>query len=210
MVYKHGQLPDTLYSVRAPLIALYDEFDMISMGLPTQEHRNGRKDDIEENMTRVMLPLTKIIDIYSSGYPISLINPDEVSEIYQILEDYLSDNLNYSNELNGEVYQENRDIDIDRFASEMFDLNKRDIVNKVVNKKSGFDIGISKLDISNQVAPGRRRRRHGVMASYKEENKSVTPDYNDVYLTHTQNHVDPDKVIRTPKVRKRKRINTTE
>jgi len=91
MAYKYNQLPDTLFMVKVPTIYTYSDADIGAMGLPMQKDKRDRDVVDPAQMSLVMLPLTRIIDIYSSGAPISLTNPDEVTLIYNILENYLRD-----------------------------------------------------------------------------------------------------------------------
>jgi len=210
MAVKYTKLPDTLFMVKVPTIYTYSEADMNSMGLPMKQSING-KDTVDANeMSRVMLPLTRIIDIYSYGGKISLVNSDEVTAIYKILEDYLRDYNPITPELNSTSYDESRDIDIDRFASEMFDLNRRDIVGNTINKKSGFDIGIHKMGIGriNRNNTAINARRPSVTEAYMAQNPRNTNNtsVSDVYITHNDSIVDPDKVVRRAIVKRRKRM----
>jgi hypothetical protein len=203
MSYKYNRLPDTLFNVSVPLISTYSEEEMVIMGVPIAEHSNGRTACIDEAMTNVMLPITKIIDIYSTGAKIELPNTAQVTEIYKILERYLSESNSVTPELNAPGHVDDRDADIDRFADEMFNLNRSDIVNNTVNQKSGFDIGINKLAIPS--ANPRIRRRMSVMEAYASENPAVKSNIDSVYLTSLDNTVDPDSVVRKPRVRKRRK-----
>jgi len=207
---KYTKLPDTLFTVKVPTIYTYSEAEMNSMGLPMRQSVDGRDTVDAQEISRVMLPLTRIIDIYSNGGKISLVNPDEVTTIYKILEDYLRDYNPITPELNSTSYDESRDIDIDRFASEMFDLNRRDIVSNTINKKSGFDIGIHKMGIGriNRNNASINSRRPSVTEAYMDQNplNSNNTSISDVYITHNDSIVDPDKVVRKSVVKRRKRM----
>jgi len=212
MGIKYSRLPTKLYNVRVPIVFTYSEEELDIVGLPMLEHTTGRKEYIDDQLTLVMLPLTRIIDIYSHGAPIYLVDRDAVVEIYKALEDYLHESNTVTPDLNAPMHEDNRDIDIDRFASELFGINRNSIVNSMYNRKSGFDIGIHKMaipSIANRKTT-KGRRRVSVMDSYNKENPSTTPTsqplVDDVYLTHNTNVVDPSTVTRTPKIRKRRKL----
>jgi len=209
MSRKYTRLPSTLFTVIVPMVSTYSDLEMDIMGVPLQETSSGKRTACDDTMTRVMLPLTRIIDIYRTGAPIKLVNVNEVPTIFKILEDYLHESNSTTMEFNIMSHEDNRDVDIDRFASEMFDLNRVDIVNETLNKKSGFDIGIPKLHINNR--PKVTRRRMNVSESYSLENPSVANDnIDDVYLTSKVNYTDPEKVTRKSRIRKRQSITKQE
>lgn len=208
MSVKYKPLPTTLYTVSIPTIATYSEAEMEILGVPVTEYSNGKKNYDDMPMTTVMLPLTRIIDIYSSGMPITLIDTDKVVEIYTTLEEYISDSNKRAPMLNAAVIDDNRDIDIDRFAEEVLKYNKHTIVNSLYNKSSGFDIGLGKMQINRPVRTNHKvKRRRGVLDAYNAENpikNAQLPD--DIYLTHKSWDVDPETVKRKPRVRRRRRI----
>jgi len=210
MAIKYSKLPDTLFRVRVPLMATYTELELEVMGTPIQEDSKGVTTEIDYQMTNVMLPLSRIIDIYSMGMRIMLVDSSEVSIIFNILEEYLSDTSSFGSNFNMETHEEERDVDIDRFADEIFNLNRNNIANNTFNKRSGFDIGISKLAIPNISSKPVVKGRMGVTSSYLEQNTLVPNDTSDVYLTHNESRIEPDSVIRKPKIRKRQRLKPKE
>lgn len=213
-----ARLPDTLYSVRIPHIATYSEEEIAVYGIPMSESVNGKKEYTDDELTLVMLPLTRIIDVYSNGYPIYLIDHDQITEIYKILDDYVNSFGAPEFMLNAPATLEERSLDIDRFAAEVFNINKHTIVNSTVNKPSGFDIGIEKMDLtmpSNVISTGRRgshRRTHSVSVSdsYSKENPAIAKRLETTYLTNKTNQVDPDKVKRKAKVSRRRKFSRVE
>jgi hypothetical protein len=207
MSVKYNPLPGKLYMVEVPTITTYSEEELAIMGMPVTEYSTGKKDYDDLPMTRVMLPITRMIDIYSDGMPIKLIDRSKVVEIYTALEEYISDRNKQMPMLNAEVIEDNRDVDIDRFAEEVLNYSKHTIVNALYNKPSGFDIGLNKIDVVRPVKTNHNvRGRRGVLAAYRAENPVQTTGLpEDVYLTHKSGHVDPDKVKRKPRVRRRAR-----
>jgi len=182
------RLPDDLYSVRVPTVCTYTPEELEVYGLPVAENTEGVKFDISTEMSQVMLPLSKIIDIYMMGAPIRLTDPDQIDTLYKILDDYVRGNGTGIVMLNATSYIEERELEIDKFASEIFNINRTDIVNKMVNVKSGFDIGIKKM------AP------HSGFAS-----QGLNNDRRPSYLTTDVSHIDPAKVKRPERVRRRRR-----
>jgi len=211
MSRKYNKLPDTLFRVRVPIMCTYSDEELAVLGLPLQETSSGKLEYVDEDMVAVMLPLTRIIDIYSMGAPIRLIDADEIAIIYRSLSEYISEANSITPELNAPMHNDNRDIDIDRFASEVFNLNKSDIVNTVYNQSTGFNIGFSKIAIPNRpgkLVPG---KAINITESYASENQLPAikgGGLDDVYLTHDTSKVDPETVERKPIVRRRRRIMT--
>lgn len=186
MSNKYTKLPDTLYSVRVPLIYTYTEEEMAVLGIPILEDTAGKKTVIEDQMTNVMLPLTRIIDIYGLGAPIRLTNPDQLTEIYEILDDYVNPKASQQQVLNAPVYDEKRDLIIDQFAAEMFNINRRQIVTEETST-TGFDLGFSKMELNSKFAQD-LSHAHG-------------------YLFNSNKPADPDKVVRRDRVRRKRTLN---
>ena len=141
MEIRYKPLPDKLFMVRVPAICSYTEEEVNIYGLPVDtrhaspywSERNYEK--AYNNITTCMLPISKLIDIYSNGYPISLVNQSDVPIMYEILEEYLSGVVyaNSTNMLNAARIEEDRLDHIEKFASEMFGLNKGNIVKNIVD-----------------------------------------------------------------------------
>jgi len=202
MSVKYGKLPDKLYKVRVPVIATYSEADMASRGFPAQINARGRAVTEETAWSNVMLPLTRIIDIYSTGAPIHLTDPTEVTELHKVLESYLRDHNPTMIQFNATTYDETRDLDIDKFASELFGLNRSVIVDEVINKPSGFDIGVNKLSIGSAPAVKSRRGRRRVSEEYAAQNPI---NLGDSYIDPSTLKVDPSEVTRVDAVKRRRR-----
>lgn len=145
---RYKPLPNELFFVRVPLIATYSEVEINHLGLPINVI-NGRPDHSTYNtMTAVYLPLDKIIDIYISGYPIKLIDHNSLDRIYTILDQYvrgLNENDNY--ELNVAGVVEERLYDIEKFAAEIFDINKVAILSKLIKFRNGYDAKVDTMPL---------------------------------------------------------------
>lgn len=88
----------TLILVRVPMVCTYSEMELEEFGLRTdyiKEHLHTDKNDTmlmrnDTNvpyldMTTCMLPIEKLLEIYSDGYPIEVINTSDVKRIFDIL-----------------------------------------------------------------------------------------------------------------------------
>ena len=144
----YGQLPDTLFKVYVPRIATYtkEELDnvglymncsQVSIGNDSYSKRfshNIRKSkpkhgDESYDIVMVMLDIDKIINIYRQGHPVTLVDGKEVIEVYNIINSYLY-GVNHQEEfsMNSINRTENRLVELNNFANEIYNLNKAEIV----------------------------------------------------------------------------------
>ena len=152
MATMYKELPDKLFLVRVPIICTYDYKEMEILGMPTTYDYSTNKildRKAHTNLTTCMLPLTKLIDIYNNGYEISLVNKDDVTTIYNLLDEYLTSMIAVKEGyvLNSEQVEEERIDGIERFAREMFGLNKGTIVNTMISstQNTSFDLNFNML-----------------------------------------------------------------
>lgn len=137
-------LPGKLFLVRVPIIATYSDTEIDLLGLPVDTNTfGGYNPKTYNNFTTCMLPLDRLVDIYMQNYPIYVVNQSDTVEIYNILEEYLtgeSEPETFSRNLEARV--EDRLVDIEKFASEMFgynrgtiarDMYQRDLQNNIIN-----------------------------------------------------------------------------
>ena len=97
-------------------------------------------------MSDVMLPLYRIVEIYNNGYPITLKKREDVSKIYEILENYLDKIEQYKRStVHKPKYDETALQIVDRFANEIFNLNKGEIGLAAVTLQNGFSIGLGSI-----------------------------------------------------------------
>lgn len=146
---RYEPLPNTLFMVRVPVIATYTPEEVAVVGLPTENHHNLEYFNYQayNNMTTVMLPLTKIIDVYCNGYPISVVDSTDTPKIYEILENYLAGVVTVQqNSVNAAIIKEDRLDYIEKFAEEMFGLNKGNIVKSIFDRTHAKSFGLQ-LDV---------------------------------------------------------------
>ena len=135
---KYSNLPTTLYKVRVPKIALYSPEELEYFGMPVSVINRGEKIKKYSNEETICyLKIEQMIDIFRQGYRIELLVDADFMEIYNALERFLRDTQSsYIENLNRKGYEveDSYLADIDRFASEMFGLNRYEIVDEKVNK----------------------------------------------------------------------------
>lgn len=143
--YRYEPLPDKLFLVRVPIVATYtdEEIDLLGLPVSINHYQNYGSNygmcnyQAYKELTTVMLPLTKIIDIYCNGHQIAVVNRSDIPIIYEILEKYLLGVTAVKQfSLNHAMIQEDRMEDIERFAQEMFGINKATIAKSVYDQMS--------------------------------------------------------------------------
>lgn len=141
--YRYEPLPKKLFLVRVPIVATYTDAEIEFLGLPItinhQQDYGANYGDCNyqayKELTTVMLPLTKIIDIYCNGHKIAVVKKSDIPIIYGILEKYLLGVTAVKQfSLNHAMIEEDRMDDIERFAQEMFGINKAVIAKSVFDQ----------------------------------------------------------------------------
>lgn len=136
---RYKPLPTTLFMVRVPIIATYNEYEITTFGLPIDTINGSPNMSTYHELTTVMLPLDKIIDIYVAGHPIRLVNSSDLSTIYTMLDEYVRGVSNPGEyHLNVAGIVEDRLFDIERFAAEVFDTHKVAILKQTIQIVRGF------------------------------------------------------------------------
>lgn len=203
-------LPDKLYDVVVPDIATYTDEDLKLRGLVLNYDMYGKPIySTYENYVNVMLPLTKIIDIYIKGYEIRIVKEADVTEIYNFLESYLIDSTEAADNpfsIHPTMPKDKRLFDIEKFAAEVFGINKTTIVKSSVDMSSGFDLGLGNI---SYVTP-QQSKQHMAKDPNKTEVVKVSPvdvtgpvDYQYVYGNVPSFDIDPQKVQREPIIKTR-------
>lgn len=135
---------DTLFKVSVPVLATYSDAEIEYYGIPLNENlangNHGIKDVL--NMTTVYLPIDRLIDIYSNGYPILLLELNKIALFYNTLSDYayLVKN-NVSTGINHRRLLDNRLDSISSFANEVYQNNKRGIDLSTLKELDGYKLG---------------------------------------------------------------------
>jgi hypothetical protein len=162
-------LPDTLYRVRVPTIATYTENEIEILGIPFSVVDGKRCKNDTMEMVNVYLPLDRIIDIFLNGFPILLIDTNEVGEIYEVLENYLSNSLNAkTTSLNRATVKEDRYDEIEKFLEEIFGYNKYAIVKSAITQNDGFNIGLNLFQSTQQQSSKIKTSKNSLLAGYAD------------------------------------------
>ena len=148
-----SDLYNKLYMVAVPKITLYTDEEIRVLGIPTTI-KNGRP-DIKSNldMTKVMIPLKQIMEIYHNGFTIRVINRDDIYKIANDIDEIL-ELLKYSiNTYNSDVKDKLKqfldgilkinDVVIDEKINEKLQKSK-----EVYGDDLFMDINKPKIDIS--------------------------------------------------------------
>jgi len=174
----YHKLPPNLFKVKVPILATYDEVELELYGVSLTTVDGDIKKNSYLEMTTVMINLDRIINIYIQGYPISIVNQNDSSTIYKILEDYLlgiDHNESYSP--NRIAVKDDRLEEIDKFANEIFGLNRNTIIKNSVNVNNGFDLGfkaMNSIPLNTRVNSG---EKVGLLAAYEDNNSLPEVDY---------------------------------
>lgn len=151
-------LPSKLFLVRVPAIATFTDFDIQERGIPISYLQNDIKDDkygdlqhVRVNydmgfteLSTVMLPLIKIIDIYRNGYPIYVVNKQDATEMFNILDEYIMSFKQKPTSLNA-VREKPLDLlyDIDKFVTEILGFHNKAITADIEKENSYNPYGVA-------------------------------------------------------------------
>lgn len=118
-------LPNTIYTVKVPLLATLDEYDMLSGELPYKEGTDGNRIQQHHDMTVVGMTIDRMLEVYSNGFPIRIMNKSDLFEIYNTLKRYYldadKDNLL---SINQRAHDDERIPDIKKFLQEILSNNE--------------------------------------------------------------------------------------
>lgn len=143
--FRYKPLPKKLYKVRVPLISTQSEYDISrgtvftgeinSFSPGFQEDGDTSLDDcIIQQPTLVMLTLDGIIEKFMKGFYVSVVNPSDVIDIYNVLEDYYSGSATETDEIfNIEIVKDERIPYINNLLNCMFKEHKEAIARSKLN-----------------------------------------------------------------------------
>ena len=205
-------LPNKLYMVRVPDIATYTEAELRIRGKPTTfDHYGNPVLSLDyDNYVTVMLPLTRIIDIYIEGYDIFLVNQKDASDIYNNLTEYLRESTSQNPfSLIQNTKPDRRLYDIEKFVDGMFNKNKVSIVKDNFASPSGFDLGLGNIGYKtpDQVRASKQDGKSKVF-NVTNIDMPATGDYN--YIFNSVPNIDFDNVKRDPIIKTRYALRKEE
>lgn len=137
-----------LYRVRVPTLATYTESELEVLGIPVDIDADGKEHDGSMEMRVVEMSIARLLEIYENGFPIRVINNNDVHEIYHVIQEHIGAFNNFvrrsPNQARIVPYE---DLErLDNFANEIFGNNKRRLVNaEMVKPDNGFDTGLGDM-----------------------------------------------------------------
>jgi hypothetical protein len=143
--FRYKPLPKKLYKVRVPLISTQSEYDISRGTVFTGEvtsYSPGYEADPDKSLddfiiqqpTLVMLNLDGIIEKFMKGFYVSVVNPNDVIDIYNTLEDYYSGSATETDEIfNIDIVKDDRIPYINNLLNCMFKEHKEAIARSKLN-----------------------------------------------------------------------------
>ena len=140
-----------LFLARVPILSTFSEEEIELTGIPMhQDMEDEKKTESMLNTTTVMITINDMVEKYKNGFKISIVNYEDMSFIYAIIQDHLlawrnrritslnSTSTNVDNDL----------IDLDSFANEIFGIHKVKIVNDNMIVKPAFTNSLADILLS--------------------------------------------------------------
>lgn len=140
-----------LFLARVPILATFSEEEIEITGIPMHQNmEDEKKTESMLNTTTVMITINDMVEKYKNGFKISIVNYEDMSFIYAVIQDHLlawrnrritslnSTSTNVDNDL----------IDLDSFANEIFGIHKVKIVNDNMIVKPAFTNSLADILMS--------------------------------------------------------------
>ncbi len=128
-----------LFSVRVPIISTYSEQELETVGVPVNVI-DGKKHDSYNEMTLVMITIADMVEKYNNGMPITVVNEKDIIEIYDVVQKHLNawkfQKITSPNQ--AQIGVDDDLILMDKFINEVFNINKRNIVDSSELNKNSF------------------------------------------------------------------------
>lgn len=210
------ELSRKLYKVNVPIIATYseEELEVYGVGLDLRDGETVKES--YESMTRVMINIDKMIDIYLQGYPITILDQNESAEIYKELERYLT-GVNHTQDYspNRMRVKDERLEEVDKFAAEIFGFNRNTIVKSNVSTAGGFDLGAHLMNGHRPLHSVRHDnepvRKMGLLGAYENNDEYEEPkpsvDRTETFINHRMPEIDVSKIKRRSLYRERSSLD---
>ena len=140
-----------LFLARVPILSTFSEEEIEITGIPMHQNmEDEKKTESMLNTTTVMITINDMVEKYKNGFKISIVNYEDMSFIYAVIQDHLlawrnrritslnSTSTNVDNDL----------IDLDSFANEIFGIHKVKIVNDNMIVKPTFTNSLADILMS--------------------------------------------------------------
>lgn len=132
------KLTGKLFRVKVPTLATLTAIDY-HFGIRLNHYvdefgRAGNDKNKNQEWSTVLLNLERIIEIYEEGFPVHMLNMDDLMIVYEELDNYVkSMGSLVKNSPNGQALFDKRIYVIEKFVNEMFGNNKGSILRKSYN-----------------------------------------------------------------------------
>lgn len=151
-------LSNDIYKVRVPVMATLNAVDM-HFGIRVNYAKNEQGRTVNDKYgnkewTTTWLTLDKLIEIFDNGFPIMIVDKEDINTIYNELERYVTD-LGRLEEIsvNGRALYDERVNVISKFVSEIFGHNKGEILKEAYNiQYMGKNVAKDTISISDTMA----------------------------------------------------------
>jgi len=137
-----------LFLVRVPIIATYSPAEINEFGYRLDGQFGDddyvkyadSKDGYLTDMTTVMLSVDKMIDIYSSGYKLAIVNSSDIIKLTEMLDNYLNQNYEFTSiHLVNENTDDRKSL-IKNFINEILSGHKYKFEKHEQEKTAVFDL----------------------------------------------------------------------
>lgn len=137
------------FLARVPILSTYTEEEIEITGIPMHQNDDKRNNSMLDTTT-VMITINDMVEKHKNGFKISLVNYDDVIFIYNVIQDHL---LAWRNRAITSLNKVHEDIDddlinLDKFANEIFNIHKVNIVDTSMIVKPAFTSNLVDLFMS--------------------------------------------------------------
>ena len=166
-----------LYNVRVPVLSTYTNAELDVVGIPMNVIDGSRKNNMAE-LVEVMIPISDMIEKYKNGFKITVVKPDDVIHIFNVIQKHL---LAWKNQNRYSVNQElgpNDDLVImDKLANEIFNGNKITIVKDSEVEDTGWSLDFR----SKLMSPVKEEKPEIIYAEVDRESLAPEVEYKGKY-----------------------------
>lgn len=168
-------LSKKLYHVSVPLVSVMSDRELEVRGVPIMHNALGEVVDPSEQFISSWQTIEQLLNIFTMGYRITLIDQSECKDIYDKIQDHINGRTRpVVTSMNSRITEDDSNVlaDLDMFAGSIYDNNVDSIANATVNPMDAFGLGMELINNSN-TASDKPKTRSRYMP------KSITTDQGD-------------------------------
>jgi hypothetical protein len=138
-----------VFLARVPILSTYREDEIEITGIPMHQNDDKRTNSMLD-LTTVMITINDMVEKHKNGFKISLVNYEDVIFIYNVIQDHLLAWRNRGMTSLNKVYNNIDDdlINLDKFANEIFNIHKVNIIDVSMVVKPAFTSSLADLFMS--------------------------------------------------------------